>query len=123
MICYKCNKLFYVKRGLLDLFKEKKEYLCNDCYRKYPIELKMDFLQFDYYSCTIISMFKKRYPVEYNWYYREYSKIFEAYINKDDYHILFFNFIELNQDTMEVLNALCYLFKRNIIVICFYLKN
>lgn len=123
MVCAKCKKLFFIKRGFLGLFREEKEFLCNECYKKYPISLGIESIAFSDYEAVIISIFRKRYPIDYNWYYKEYNQIIEANLNREGYNVILLDSLLINQDTMEVLNSYCQLFKSNIIVICFYLKN
>ncbi len=123
MVCAKCKKLFFIKRSFLGLFREEKEFLCNECYKKYPISLGFESIKFVDYEVAIISLFKKKYPIDFNWYYKEYNQIIEANVDRDGYNVIVLDSLLLNQDTMEVLNYYCHLFKSNLIVVCFYLKN
>ena len=61
MTCKICGEAFYMKRGLFDLFDMKEVYICNKCYKKYPIDLSFLACQLDKYKCIIIPMCKKRY--------------------------------------------------------------
>ena len=60
MICRICGDIFYVRRGILDLFKSKEELICNKCYKKYPIHLSYEVCQLDKYNCVILPMFSKK---------------------------------------------------------------
>lgn len=71
MKCEICKERFFIKRNILNLFKEEKEYICTNCYKKYPIELGYETIQLDLYKATVISLFKKKYKIEYNVYYKE----------------------------------------------------
>lgn len=122
MICCKCKKLFFIKRSFLDLFNEKKEYLCNSCYKSYPIKLNLETLSLPEHNIVIISIFDKPYPIDYNWYQEEYSKIFEANYFRNGYITLFFDFLVFNNETIELLQTYCSLFLSNLIIICFYIK-
>ena len=57
MKCVFCNNNFYIKRSILELFKIEKEYICNRCYKEYPINIRLEKIHLDIYECTIISMF------------------------------------------------------------------
>ena len=119
MKCVLCNELFYFKRSLLELFKEKEEYICPKCYKKYPIHLGIKSIILDEYECVIISMFDKKYYINYNAFIKEYTKVFIANLKRDGFEVLFFNHIRLDDYTIENLDAISKLMKSNIIVICF----
>ena len=74
MVCGICGEFFYIRRSLLDLFKTKKEYICNRCYKKYPIHIGYEAIQLDLYNCIIISMFERKERIEYNAFFKEYGK-------------------------------------------------
>ena len=119
MRCVLCNDLFYVKRNILDLFKIDKEYICNKCYKKYPINLKFEAIQLDKYNCVILSMFNKKEYIEYNGFFKEYSKLFIANMHRNGFEALFFDHIKLDDDTLEILDAYSKLLRSNIIILCF----
>ena len=122
MICKICGDMFYIRRGILDLFKTKEEVICNKCYKKYPIHLSYEVCQLDKYSCVILPMFMKRYNIDYNLFVNEYSKVFKANYRRDGFKIFFFNHLDLTCDLeLEALDAITKLVKSNIIVICFSL--
>ena len=66
MKCLICNNYFYLRKSLLDLFKTKKEYICDKCYKKYPIHLKYELIELDLYQASIISLFDKKYNINLN---------------------------------------------------------
>jgi len=123
MRCIYCNKVFYIKRDLLNLFNTNKEYICNGCYKKYPINLRYEAVMLDKYSCVIISMFNRKYNIDYNGYYKEYSKVFNSLLNKKDYFPLFIDFLNLEYETLETLDCYSKLVKKNLIILCFNLKR
>ena len=41
MNCLICKRPFYKKRSFLDLFKEEKGYICDLCYKRYPIKINV----------------------------------------------------------------------------------
>ena len=123
MKCVLCNEIFYFKRSLLELFKEKEEYICPKCYKKYPIHLKMTPIILDKFQCVILSMFDKKYYINYNAFVKEYSKVFTANYKRDGFEVLFFNHLRLDDYTLEILDTISKLMKSNIIIICFSATN
>lgn len=122
MICRICGDIFYVRRGILDLFQSKEELICNKCYKKYPIHLSYEVCQLDKYNCVILPMFSKKYFIDYNLFIKEYSKIFIANYKREGFQIFFFNHLNLTDDyELEALDAITKLVKSNIIVLCFSL--
>ena len=122
MRCVICNELFYIKRRILDLFKTDKEYVCNRCYKRYPINLKYEAIQLDKYKCVIISMFNTRNRIEYNGFFKEYTKLFIS-MNRDGFHALFLDHIKLNDDFLEIMDMYSKLLKRNLAILCLTMKE
>lgn len=123
MICKNCKKKFYIKKSLHELFQKKYEYLCESCYKKYPIELKLTPLILDEYHCYILSIFPKKYKINYNYFVNEFSKIYSSLLNKKGYIVLFFDYIYLSDNVIEILDFYSKLFKENLYIITFYLQN
>ena len=119
MRCVICNDIFYIKRRLLELFNTEKVYICNKCYKMHPIDFKYEAIQLDKYECIILSMFKKRERIEYNGFFKEYSKLFIANMHRNGFEALFFDHIKLDDDTLEILDAYSKLLRSNIIILCF----
>ena len=120
MKCVYCNENFYVKRSILELFSSKKEYICDKCYKKYKMDLSVENIQLDKYDCMVISMFKKRYYIDYNYFFKEYSKIIDTFIYKENYKLLFFDYLKLSDNVFETLDYISKLNKSNLIIFCFY---
>lgn len=118
MKCYLCGQYFYIKRDLLTLFKSKKEYVCNKCIKKYPIELNFTPVDLDKYCCVILSIFKKRNYIDYNVFYKEYSKIFISNFIRDGFKTIFLEHIKLDDNLFEELDIYSKLLKSNLIVLC-----
>ena len=119
MKCVYCHESFYIKRGILDLFKSDKEYICNKCYKKYPLNLRIEHIQLDLYECMVISIFKSRYRIDYNYYFKEVGKIYESLINKKGYTLLFFDMVKLDDSVFEVLDGISKLNKSNLIILTY----
>ena len=123
MLCKNCGKNFYIKKSLHNLFERKYEYLCEKCYKKYPIELKLNSLILDEYHCYILSLFSKKYTVNYDYFVNEYSKIYWSLFSKKAYQILFFDYIYLTDNVIEILDFYSKLLRKNLYIITFYLRN
>jgi hypothetical protein len=123
MLCRICGEYFYIRRGLLDLFQTKEEYICNKCYKKYPIHLSYEGVQLDKYTCVILSMFDKKYKIDYNLFIKEYTKIFKANQNRKGYQLLFMNHMDLDDSSLEVLDAISKLFESNLIILCLSVRK
>lgn len=121
MICRICKRVFYEKRKLLDLFKEEKGYICNQCYKKYPINLKTESFELENHSCLVVSIFDYDYKINYNYFIDEYQKIFERLHNLNNSDVLFFDCLDLTYD-LELLNIYANLLDNNIIILTFNLR-
>ena len=119
MKCVLCGNFFYFKRNLLELFKEKEEYICPKCYKKYPITLNILPIQLEKYDCVIVSMFSKKYYIEYNAFIKEYGQVFKANLKRKGFKLLFFNHLVLDEYTLEGLDAISKMLKSSIIVVLF----
>ena len=118
MKCQICKKDYYIKRGFLDLFKEENTYICNSCYTKYKIELSYREFMLENYNCIVVSMFKKRYKIDYRAFCLEYSQIAKSLLKRKDYELIMLDFVDLSYN-LELLNMYANLLERNIIVLCY----
>ena len=123
MKCRICNNFFYIKRKILTLFSSNEEYICNSCYKKYPIALSYEAIALDRYHCLVLSIFKHHYRIDYNLFFKEYSKIYHACLKRKGYKVLFLDYIDLNDDTFEVLDCITKLIESNILVLTFYVRK
>ena len=94
MYCKNCGNYFYIRRNLLTLFNSKKEYLCNKCYNLYPIKLEYNEVILEDYKAAIISIFEMKCKIDYNYYFLEYSKIFNANARRKDFHVLIIDYLK-----------------------------
>lgn len=121
MICRICKRVFYEKRKFLDLFKKEEGYICNMCYKKYPIHLKNEFFRLENHNCLVVSIFDYDYKINYNYFIEEYQKIFERLHNLNGSNVLFFDSLDLSYD-LELLNIYANLLDNNIIILTFNLR-
>jgi hypothetical protein len=119
MKCLICNQRFYIKRDFLNLFNTDILYVCDRCYKKYPIELAYEDILLEKYECHVISIFKKRYFIDFNAYVIEYNKIFESLRKINNFPIIFLNHLHLNDYDLEELDAITKLHESDINILCF----
>ena len=86
------------------------------------VHSELEKIQLDIYECTIISMFDKKYYIDMNYYIKEYSKIFNAFYKKENNQLLFYDEIDLNDDTFATLDGISKLFESNLIILTFNVK-
>lgn len=123
MLCKNCGDYFYIRRNLLTLFNSKKEYLCNKCYNLFPIKLEYTEVILEDYKAAIISIFERVCRIDYNYYFLEYSKIFNANVKRRGFHVLLLDYLSLSDYTIEVLDVISKLHKKNLLIITFFLKK
>ncbi len=124
MICYKCKKKFYIQRTFTNFLKKQKEYLCETCYKKYPIEFEIEIIPLEEYSCTILSIFKKYYSIDYNYFVKEYNEIIKKFWNQKKYFFIFIDRIAVDYiSTIEALNVISKLNQKNLFILTFFIKK
>ncbi|MGM9969546.1 MAG: hypothetical protein ACI35S_04015 [Anaeroplasma sp.] len=123
MKCRLCNKDFYIKRTFLSLFSIKNEYICQKCNQKYPIKTDISNIFLGEYSLMVISMFDKKYKINYDVFYKEYSKLFLTCLKNKNYKTLFVDDVHLNDYFIEHMEKISRLFNSNIIIFCFNVRN
>ncbi len=122
MKCILCKKDFYERRTFINLFKEEKGYVCNRCYKKYPIELEYESFELENYNCLVVSMFKYNYKINYDAFIFEYQKIYKRLNELNDSTVLFFDYIDLNYN-LELINLYANLLENNIIILTFNMRK
>lgn len=123
MECKKCAGMFYLKRNFIDLLLVQNVYLCSRCYRSHPIQLELLSQQLEDYHCTILSMFSRKYFIDYNFFVKEYNQIIHKYLFENQMFFLFFDHIDLSDEQLEVLNVISKLVEKDIFVLCFHVKK
>ena len=117
--CLNCGNKFYIKRSILDLFSTKKEYLCPNCYKAYPLSIKFEDIILDKYEVKIVSLLNDIGVKDLNFYYNEYDKIYKSLLKSSKLPIIFINEIVLVDETFEELDAMTKLFESNLIILTF----
>lgn len=122
MNCLICKRPFYKKRSFLDLFKEEKGYICDLCYKRYPIKITNEFFRLENYNCLVVSIFEYEYKINYNYFIEEYQKIYKRLANLNGSDVLFFDSVDLT-NYLELLNIYANLLSNNIIILTFNLRK
>ena len=118
MKCKICGSIFYEKRGIIDLFNTDKQEICRKCVISHGISIEFENIILDKYEARVMSLFKKKENIDYNLFMDDFSKIYNSLLLTDEYEVLFFDHLKLNEDEVEELDAITKLFDKNIIVMC-----
>ena len=122
MKCKICNERFFIKRSILNLFKEERAYICPACYKKYPITINYETIQLDIYKAMIISLFKTKSRIDYNYFFKEYSKVFLSLYN-NGVKVIFLDDLKYTYDFYEYLDCISKIEKSDIVILCFSIKD
>lgn len=122
-VCLICGNKFYVKRSILSLFTIEKEYICKDCYKKYPISLNFEDITLDKFKVTFITIFKNVFIKDFSCFYLEYGKIFNAIYKKASVPIIFIDSITINDYTLEEIDEITKMFSSDVIILSFIKKS
>lgn len=123
MKCEKCGKEMRVSSKNGKSFVRKRGYLCDTCYKLYPISLGLTIIPLKMYKCTILSVFTEEYNVNYNYFIWEYNYIFHRYWDTPECFLLFMDSLRLNKSTLAVLDVISRLFRKNIFLLVFFIKK
>ena len=117
MICLICKRAFVIDRGIIDLFKKQRYFICNKCYKDYPLEIKYQKIPLDNnYDLNIISLLPDCFKGYYLAYINEYSYIVERYLDRP---ILLYDSFYLSKDNIKNAQAISGIEKSDIYIICF----
>lgn len=74
------------------------------------------------YSCLVVSMFKYNYKINYDYFIKEYQKIYERLDSMNDSVVLFYDYLDLSYN-LEDLNIIANLLENNIIILTFNFRK
>ena len=119
MRCLICHKNFFIKRNIKDLLSEQKFLVCNECYKKYEINISFDVISLNNYKLYIYSLFNKEYIFKSDPYIYEFSKLFNYVLtqSKDD-NILVYKNIHLNDKKINQFKDISTLINNDLIIVC-----
>ena len=124
MYCYKCKKKFYLKRGFLNLFDTKSNYICDKCLNEQPISLRFDEITLDVGTIKVVSLFDTVFKVDLKPYVLEINQIFNFFFQKyNQYEILILDYLSLTYFNLEILSLWIEMFEKPILIICGVLKK
>ncbi len=117
MICKVCKRAFIIKRNIIDLFSSQRYFMCDECYIKNPINIKLSKLPLDdNYILTVISILDEDKLVNFDAYLNEYSLIAEKYMHNT---MVLYDVFRPNKTILDNMSAIAKLEKTNICVLCF----
>lgn len=117
MICKICKRAFVIKRDIVDLFLKQRYFICDECYIKNPVDIKLSKMPLDdNYTLTVISILDEEKNIFFDAYLNEYSYLVEKYIHKT---ILLYDVFKLNKTLLDNLSVIAKLERTNICVLCF----
>jgi hypothetical protein len=119
MKCLICNKKFFIKRNLKDLLSEQKFLVCNDCYKKYEINISFNVIPLNNYKLYIYSLFEKEYIFKSDPYIYEFSRLFNyALTQSNKENILVYKNIHFNERKINQFKDISELIKDDLIIVC-----
>lgn len=119
MKCYICKKNFNEKISFSNLFKPKMLFICDDCYRRYPINISYTEVPVGK-GIRIYSLFPKKYKINTNAFILEYSRIYEFIAEIKNRYILLFDNFYLTDKMEKFIEAFSSLFDGEIFILCNY---
>ncbi|MCR5787093.1 MAG: hypothetical protein K6G28_05275 [Acholeplasmatales bacterium] len=119
MRCKICNKTFFVQRKLKNLLETQRYFICDDCYKKYKIDLEFNVIPLDDFDLIILSLFKEAYKFKGDPFIIEYSNLFNYAIThyKDEIIICEKN-IYIDDKKLELFNNISKISKTSLVLIC-----
>jgi hypothetical protein len=120
MKCAICNHTFIIKRRIKDLFLTKQFYVCDACYKKYPINISYNVLPLNNYSLKIFQLFGANYHLKNDPFLNEFSQLFEYVYKLTDNEILIYNNLKINNYSLATFETLSSLLEHDIFIVCDY---
>ena len=124
MLCFMCNKKFYIKRTFLTLFETKTRFICDKCYNENPVNPKINLITLDAGEIIIVSLFDTIYRVNMKPYAYEINQVFNYFYKEyRGYHIILLDYISLTFFNLEVLSFYSTAFNKKVLIICGVLRK
>ncbi len=124
MRCLNCKKNFNFKRGISSIFKKDNYLICDDCYKRYPIQIGFSVIPLDKSNLIISYLFDKKYMLNFKAFSYEYSRLFfQIYLNNKESYIFSYESFRITDLILEIFNELSKDTNKDIFVICNYLTN
>ena len=109
---------FSENRRLIDLFRTKEFFVCNECIKKYPFEIEYNYFPLEGYVLEVISLFKRDRYINYDAFLYEYSEIYKKIteLNKEKL-ILFNSKLFITEENIKNYSYISTLLDTNIIIL------
>ncbi len=118
MKCAICNRNFTVKSRLKDLFKNKKYYICDSCYKRYPIKINYNVIPLNKHNLKIYSLFDKYYHFKNDPFVLEFSHLLEYVLTLENENIFIYNIININEHKLNYFETISDLMESDLIIVC-----
>lgn len=119
MKCFICKKYFNYKKTFKNLFEIDKDIICEQCYKRYPINLDYSVVPLERHYLKIYSLHKIIFRINEHAYINEYSRIFNyLFDNKKRVPILLYNRFYLNESNIYKMELVSTLFESDVYIIC-----
>ncbi len=118
MKCLICNRNFTIKGKLRDLFKNNKFYVCDACYKRYPIKLNYNVIPLNNYNLKIYSLFDKYYYFANDPFVLEFSHLLEYVLSQNYQNVLIYNNLNINERKLYIFENLANLVEDDLIIVC-----
>ena len=92
--------------------------LCDDCYNKFPIDMKLEYLPLDEHNLYILSLFQNTNRINKNFYNNEISQIFNYFYNLG-YHIIFNDTLNYDMDNVLLLDSITKVLNKDILLMTY----
>ncbi len=117
LICKVCKRAFIIKRNIIDLFTTQRYFICDECYKKNSLDIKLSKIPLDdNYTLNIISLLDEEIVINYEAYLNEYSLIAEKYMYQT---LILFDVFKPNKTVLDNLSTIAKLERTNVCVLCF----
>lgn len=124
MKCLICKKKFTMPMTLKNLLKNNLYFICPNCYNAYPIHMEYQVLPLAEYQVQIFSLFDSFYYIDFNAFILEYSMLVNYCMKKhSSSQLLLFDVLSLNKYQYKWMEDIATICDKNLIVVCFYVKN
>lgn len=119
MRCKICNKKFEMKRDFSNILEIQRYYICDTCYRKYPISLDMFTIPLSNGRILYIyTMFEQNYLIDTTPFIKELSILYKYCLNKYKKTLIFLeNGFRIDDKTLFNYDTISKIEQKNIVVI------
>ena len=119
MKCKICNKRIINHITFSDFFSNKKRFICDECYKLYPLHINYTVIPLSNYELKIYSMFEKEYYFKNDPFNLETAQILTYLLEKyADSIILLEKKLFLNETNLSIYEVIADINKKDLCIIC-----